>query len=161
MATPKIVNQGATTMYVDENTTRKTAKPVARSFGGVMGQVADVALRGVEVGATVVGGPLVGAAVRGVRVGAAQAGVTGASAGPLSTGGAAGGEAGVVDQGAAQENGTLNEVRAMQEQAQEFNLQYLALQENVQQDNRRFTTVSNVLKAKHDTSKGAINNIHS
>jgi len=31
----------------------------------------------------------------------------------------------------------------------------------VQQENRRFTTVSNVLKAKHETAKSAIGNIRS
>jgi len=40
-------------------------------------------------------------------------------------------------------------------------MQYLALQEEVQQENRRFTTISNVLKAKHETAKAAIGNIRS
>jgi hypothetical protein len=36
----------------------------------------------------------------------------------------------------------------------------LALQLQIQQENREFTTVSNVLKVRHDTSKAAIQNIH-
>jgi hypothetical protein len=37
--------------------------------------------------------------------------------------------------------------------------QYLQLQTAMQQDNRQYTTVSNVLKTKHDTVKNSINNI--
>ena len=40
-----------------------------------------------------------------------------------------------------------------------FNLQYLNLQEKMQNENRQFSTVSNVLKTKHDTAKNAINNV--
>ena len=39
--------------------------------------------------------------------------------------------------------------------------QVIQLQEQVQQENRRFTTVSNVLRAKHDTAKAAVSNIRS
>lgn len=34
-----------------------------------------------------------------------------------------------------------------------------ALQSKMQQENRQYTTVSNVLKTKHDTAKNAIGNI--
>jgi len=47
----------------------------------------------------------------------------------------------------------------MQEMSQGFNLQYLALQQSMQDENRRFTLVSNIMKTKHDTAKNAINNI--
>jgi len=49
--------------------------------------------------------------------------------------------------------------REMQEMQQSFNLQFLALQEAMQKENRRFTMVSNVMKTKHDTAKNAINNV--
>jgi hypothetical protein len=160
MATPKIVNQGSRVMFVNEQVERKAPRSTKPTFGATMGKVADVALSGVEVGATVMGGPLVGAAVRGVRVGA-QAATGGAiGGGPLSPAGG-GLAAGAVGGSGGEEQGTLDEVRAMQEQAQDFNLQYLALQEEVQQENRRFSTVSNVLKARHDTAKAAVQNIHS
>jgi len=133
-------------LTVNTAVNRKTEKPPrGPSFGQILGTAADVALSGVEVGATFVGGPLLGAAVREVRSGVAP----GAAGGPLGGG------------AATSENSTLNEVRDLQEQAQSFNLQYLALQEEVQQENRKFTTVSNVLKAKHETAKGAIGNIRS
>ena len=39
------------------------------------------------------------------------------------------------------------------------NPQYLALQNEVQKESRQFTTLSNVMKTKHDTAKNAIQNI--
>jgi hypothetical protein len=47
----------------------------------------------------------------------------------------------------------------LQQQSQDFNLQFLQLQEGLSQENRRFSTLSNVLKARHDTSKTVIQNI--
>ena len=46
-----------------------------------------------------------------------------------------------------------------EEMQQSFNLQYLQLQNNMQQQNREFTMVSNIMKVKHDTAKAAINNV--
>lgn len=47
----------------------------------------------------------------------------------------------------------------MQKMQQSFNMQFLALQSAMQKENRQYTMVSNALKTKHDTAKGAINNI--
>ncbi|MFZ0715399.1 hypothetical protein [Mycobacterium sp.] len=48
----------------------------------------------------------------------------------------------------------------MQEAQMSFNLQYLQLQNQMQNDNRQFTMVSNIMKTKHDTVKNTISNIH-
>jgi hypothetical protein len=53
----------------------------------------------------------------------------------------------------------IDEMWAMQQESQLFNLEYLALQDAMQSENRRFTTMSNLLKARHDTAKSAISNI--
>ena len=45
------------------------------------------------------------------------------------------------------------------QQAQEMNLYYLQIQEQVNQQNRVFSTLSNVMKAEHETVKTAIGNI--
>ena len=45
------------------------------------------------------------------------------------------------------------------EMSQSFNLQYLQLQQNMQEENRQFSSLSNVMKTKHDTAKNAINNV--
>jgi hypothetical protein len=50
---------------------------------------------------------------------------------------------------------------AMQRESQAFNLQLLALQQEVQDENRRFSTLTNVLRAKHDTAKAAVGNVRS
>jgi hypothetical protein len=54
----------------------------------------------------------------------------------------------------------LEATRAMQREAQAMNLQYLQLQERMQQESREFTTLSNVMRVKHDTARAAIGNIH-
>jgi len=40
-----------------------------------------------------------------------------------------------------------------------FNLQYLQLQSQMQREIRSYTSVSNVMKTKHDTVKNSIGNI--
>ena len=54
----------------------------------------------------------------------------------------------------------LEATRALQQEAQSFNLQYLQLQEGMQRESREFTALSNVMKVRHDSAKSAINNIH-
>lgn len=54
----------------------------------------------------------------------------------------------------------IDKMWAMQEQNQVFNMQYMQLQQQVQADNRNFSTMSNLMKARHDTAKSAINNMH-
>ena len=53
----------------------------------------------------------------------------------------------------------LDRMWEMQRESQAFNLEYLALQESMQSENRRFSTMSNLMKARHDTAKSAISNI--
>lgn len=50
-------------------------------------------------------------------------------------------------------------VKQMQETQMSFNLQYLQLQNSMQDENRQFTMVSNIMKTKHDTVKNSISNI--
>ena len=45
-------------------------------------------------------------------------------------------------------------------QAQQQNLYYLQVQEEVNAQNRTFTALSNVLEVEHSTAKAAIGNIH-
>ena len=46
-----------------------------------------------------------------------------------------------------------------EEMQESFNLQYLNLQQHMQQQNRQFTMVSNIMKVKHDTTQAAIRNM--
>jgi hypothetical protein len=45
------------------------------------------------------------------------------------------------------------------ETAMSLNLQYLQLQQQMQNENRQYTAVSNIMKTKHDTVKNSISNI--
>ena len=103
------------------------------------------------------GAPIVAAAVR--PGGAAPAGgpSTGPAVAPTVTGTAespVGGAA--VASPAAGESTSVEQSLA---QSQEFNLYYLQLQEQLSAENRAYTAMSNVLKARHDTVKNAIGNI--
>jgi hypothetical protein len=53
----------------------------------------------------------------------------------------------------------LNATQVLQETQMSFNLQYLELQSQMQNDNRQYTAVSNIMKTKHDTVKNTISNI--
>ena len=53
----------------------------------------------------------------------------------------------------------IDDLWAMQSENQMFNMEYMALQQSAQAENRHFTAVSNLLKARHDTAKAAISNI--
>jgi len=50
-------------------------------------------------------------------------------------------------------------VMQMQEMSMSFSLQYLRLQSAIQQETREFTLLSNIMKARHEAAKNAINNI--
>jgi hypothetical protein len=50
-------------------------------------------------------------------------------------------------------------VAAMIQTLQSFDLQYLQLQSQMQNENRSYTAVSNIMKTKHDTVKNSISNV--
>lgn len=47
----------------------------------------------------------------------------------------------------------------MAEMSHSFNLQYLQLQNEITEENRQFTMISNIMKDRHDAAKNAIDNI--
>lgn len=53
----------------------------------------------------------------------------------------------------------MNQTKDMQEMQMSFSMQYLQLQDKMQNENRQYTTISNVMKTKHDTAKSTINNV--
>jgi hypothetical protein len=77
--------------------------------------------------------------------------------GPGLSSNGAGGAGGA--QGGGSQQDLLNQTKDMQEMMASFNLQYLQLQEKMQMENRSFSTVSNVMKTKHDTAKSSISNV--
>ena len=108
-------------------------------FGSVMSRVADSALAGVSRLAPIVpGGELVSLAADGLRR------LKGSAPNPMP----------------GPHDDQMSQMFEMQQQNQAFNLQYLQLQNELQEDNRRFSTLTNLMKVRHDTAKSAINNMH-
>jgi len=50
-------------------------------------------------------------------------------------------------------------LRSLQDTSMSFNLQYLQLQSQMQNENWSYTAISNIMKTKHDTVKNSISNI--
>jgi hypothetical protein len=125
-------------------------------FGEIMNRTLAV---GAQVAMTTIpGAPLMAFALRGgagpsmpvgssVTTGAASASTTSAE-GPTATSG-----------GTGTGTGTGGGLEGSLAQSQEMNMYYLQIQEQVNAQNRSFTTLSNVLKAEHETVKTAIGNI--
>ncbi len=148
---------------------RPTPTPVRVNFADVLAKGAQGLVAGAQAALNVLpGGPLVAVAIR-------NAVGSGASSRPMSLGGgtAGGGAAslgGARPEGPGTSGGTgtggvggagagEGGIEGSLQQAQEMNLYYLQIQEQVNAQNRTFSTLSNVLKAEHDTVKTAIGNI--
>ena len=134
-------------LEIDATRARQTERPAA-PFRSVLAGGVSLLMSGAEVATHVVAGPVLAAAVLVVRAGATRA-LAGPGAGPAGALAAAG----------ATGNPETTNVDALMQQGQMSNLQLLALQQQIQQENQRFTTVSNVMRAKHDTAKAAVSNI--
>ena len=158
---------------------RITPTPARGAFKHVLAQSL---VRGAETAMKVLpGGPLMAVAVRGVGGGPASLGIPLGGVGALSTRGAPEGPGGAgmrangvgnaaltatgvqgSTAGATGAPGTAGGdggIESSLQQSQEMNLYYLQIQETVNAQNRTFSTLSNVLKAEHDTVKTAIGNI--
>lgn len=140
---------------------RPTPTPVRVNFADVLARGAKGLVAGAEAALNVLpGGPLVAVALRNATGSTTSTRTLSAGGGlgmarpegPGPTSGGAGGTGGAPGAG---EGG----VESSLQQAQEMNMYYLQIQEQVNAQNRTFSTLSNVLKAEHDTVKTAIGNI--
>lgn len=61
----------------------------------------------------------------------------------------------------ASESGSIDQIRQMNAESQGFQMEYLQIQQQVQDDNRRFSLLTNVMRSHHETTKAAIQNIRS
>lgn len=148
---------------------RQTTPPVTPFRDFLAGSV-SVLMGGAEVATHVLGAPTLAAAVQTARAQATTAIIGGPIAGGVgprvaaaSTNSIAGAPGTTPTALTALSGGSdssdMATMQAMQRESQAFNMQLLALQDQVQQDSQRFTTLSNVLRAKHDTAKAAVSNI--
>ena len=146
--------------------TRQTEKPPA-PFRDVLAGGVSLLMSGAEVATHVVAGPVMAAAVHDARIGAASS-ISGSfgSSGSFGAGigtsfeTAGSGTAGLpTASGGAGASGTPASVQSLMQDGQSSNMQMLALQQQIQEESQRFTTVSNVMRAKYDTAKAAVSNI--
>jgi hypothetical protein len=150
-------------MEIDSTRPRQTDKPVT-PFRDVLTGGVSLLMSGAEVATHVVAGPVLAAAVHDARVGAVTA--LGGTAGGAPLGGAAGATSPAAALGAAAAgmsgaggSSDMTNVQAMMQEGQSSNMQLLALQQQIQEESQRFSTVSNVMRAKFDTAKAAVSNI--
>lgn len=154
--TTRISTGGPSTGVASTPTASRVTPAPARPFRQIMKAGESAVVGGAEAAVTrLPGGPILAAAFRptpgaagGVSPGGAGGvGTTTSAEGPTGTAGAG---------GATTPGGNVEDVLA---QSADQNMYYLQLQEQMQAENRAYTTVSNVLKARHDTVKNAISNI--
>jgi len=159
---------------IDQSRARQTANT---SFGHVMGnglsQGADAVLQAGQLAAPFIpGGAVLSAAITGVgdlksRAGAQTASVSsgiGNNAQTLTVGtgtgaGSATSSGGATTVAGGAQGDMMGRMEKMQEMNQSFNMQYLGLQQKMQDESRRFTMISNIMKTKHDTAKNSISNL--
>ncbi|HEY4015410.1 MAG TPA: hypothetical protein VGM06_18825 [Polyangiaceae bacterium] len=163
-----IANIARPDVVLMETAPRPTATPVRVSFSQVLSAGANGLVQGAELAASVLpGSSLAAAAVRG---GLSALSSPVASAVPTSLSPEGPGVAGTstlptLATGATGVSGTATDptgsIDASLQQSAQMNLYYLQIQQQVDSQNRTFTTLSNVLKTEHDSAKGAIGNIHS
>ena len=165
----RIGNTAHPDIVMIESTSRPTPTPTRVSFSQVLAQGVSNIVQGAELAASKLpGSPITAAAVRGgMTTMSAQVPVGGAAVnatpeGPTgigSLGMGIGGVGGVgVATGGIDSGGSID---ATLQQSAQMNLYYLQIQQQVDAQNRTFTTLSNVLKTEHDSAKSAISNIHS
>ncbi len=140
------------------NTVVRSAESAMRMLPG--SPVMAVAVRGatatgaLNVPMSPTGGAALGRGPEGPLSGSARVGAPGLGGAALGSTGA-----GVTGVGSTGTGGDAASIESSMMQSQEMNLYYLRVQEEVNAQNRQFTTVSNLLKAEHDTVKTAIGNL--
>ncbi len=154
--TTRITSSGPATGVQSTVTAARVTPAPARPFKQVMNAGERAVVNGAEAAVSrLPGGPVLAAAFRpapgaggvdpqlgSVGGGSRRAeGPTGTATDPSASGGSA---------------PNMDQVLA---QSADQNLYYLQLQERISAENRAYTAVSNVLKARHDTVKNAISNI--
>lgn len=152
--TTRITTTGPSTNVNLGPTAARTTAPPARPFDQVMKASATAILNGAESAVVrLPGGAILAAAMRTPPDGGGSAS---SPVGPSAAGDHGVPGAGALPSGAP---GSGPSIERVLDQNADQNLYFLGLQERISQENREFTAVSNVLKARHETVKNAIGNI--
>ena len=149
----RVSSGGPSTDVASTPTASRVTPPPARPFKQVMDASATAVVGGAESAVRrLPGGPILAAAFRGPpgsSVGT-TGGTTARAEGPTGTAG--------VD-GTVPSGGSEGSMDQMLQQNADMNMYYLEIQERISAESRAYTTLSNVLKTRHDTVKNAIGNI--
>jgi hypothetical protein len=141
-------------LEIDATRARQTERPQA-PFRDVLAGGVGLLMSGAEIATHVVAGPVMAAAVHDARIGAVSS-IAPSRVGPAGAGPGAIGPTGAPTAAGASEPAN---VQTMMQDGQASNMQMLLLQQQIQEESQRFTTVSNVMRAKYDTAKAAVSNI--
>jgi hypothetical protein len=142
-------------IVVNPSMPRQTPKPKAASFADAVKKGSSALLDAVSASGILPGGGIVAAAARAgwsVNAAGSLAGAASDAASGLDPKSPGGSDAGLESSG-------LSDVWQLQKEGQLMNLEFLRIQESISRENRVFSTISNVLKARHETTRNAINNI--
>jgi hypothetical protein len=151
----RVESGGPATSVASSPTAARVTPAPARPFKQVMDAGAGAVVGGAEAAVRrLPGGPILAAAFRpGPSAGPGAAGV---GAGSNSAEGSAGTASGGLGGAEGSSSGGMDDMLAKNA---DMNLYYLQLQERISAESRAYTTLSNVLKTRHDTVKNAIGNI--
>jgi len=154
-----------------ETTARPTATPVRVNFSDVLAGGARTLVQSAQAAVSALpGAPLMALALRGTGAGSSSTAMslsTSAAMGmslpgsttPEGPGGTSLGGS-TLGVGADASAGGSDGVAASLAQSQQMNLYYLQVQQEVNDQNRTFTALSNCLEVENNTAKSAISNIH-
>jgi hypothetical protein len=169
--TTRIGVGGPSTDVLATATAARVTPAPARPFQQVMSASSAAIINGAEAAVShLPGGSILAAAMRPSGGGVGSYGASFASlspTGPTGTAAAALGTTGVgatgiagTGIGATGTTGTGDpSMQQMMSQDADQNMYYLQLQEQMSEESRGYSAISNVLKARHDTMKNAIGNI--
>ena len=149
----------STGVYATATAPRVTPEP-ARPFQQMMSAGSVAIVTGAEAAVThLPGGSILAAAMRpGGSAGTLPTSPLNRAEGPTGTA-----TSGVSGSGIAGVTGTSSggdpSIQSVMSQDADQNLYYLKLQEQMSEESRSYSAISNVLKARHDTMKNAIGNI--
>lgn len=153
----RIMGTGSSNINIQPTRNRQAPKKDETTFSDVLVGSAQVLLSGAEMATSMVGGTVLSAALARTREKLSKHSAQ--TSGPLSSSGASGssGSSSISSTG----DSDYDAMKQLQDESKEMNTFFLQLQQKMQQENRRFTTLSNIMKSKHDTARSAINNIRS
>ncbi len=160
-------------VVVQQTSQRVTPPPAGRQFTEALARGGQAVVRAAVAAASHIPGvDVAAAALRGAGIGEIDTSTPG-GAGP-STGAASGTNTASASTGASVEGPSGSGTNAAASAAgvtgaagdgdllsrgQEMSMRMLRLQESMSEENRRYTALSNVMHARHEMSKNAINNI--